>query len=349
MIKMGVKEVAPFVGMAAVQFIQVGLMAAIKAATSSGMTKFTFIFYSNALASLFLLPLSLLLHRSVRPPITFSLLCKFFLLGLLGCIAQVTGNAAIQITPASFCSAMLNLVPGFTFILAVIFRMEEIHFRRSSTLAKTTGTLVSIIGALIVILYKGPSIVMTLSLPNTPQQLLMQRSNFVIGGVLLIIDCVAASAFIITQALLLARYSAELIIVFFYCFFVAIMSAMFSLVVERDLAAWSLQPTLRLLTILYSGLIGSAAQVSIITWCLHKRGPVFVAMFHPLGIIIAAAVDIIFLGDSLYLGSMVGSIVIVIGFYSVMWGKANEAKVKDNGASSLESSSEQAPLLQSTK
>ncbi|XP_052173446.1 WAT1-related protein At3g28050-like isoform X3 [Diospyros lotus] len=279
-----------------------------------------------------------------------------------------TGNRECCNTNYSCIILLSNAQPGP--------RMEEIHFRRSSTLAKTTGTLVSIIGALIVILYKGPSIVMTLSLPNTPQQLLMQRSNFVIGGVLLIIDCVAASAFIITQvvlekisemvetsryntnhqhfslcfqALLLARYSAELIIVFFYCFFVAIMSAMFSLVVERDLAAWSLQPTLRLLTILYSGLIGSAAQVSIITWCLHKRGPVFVAMFHPLGIIIAAAVDIIFLGDSLYLGSMVGSIVIVIGFYSVMWGKANEAKVKDNGASSLESSSEQAPLLQSTK
>lgn len=50
------------------------------------------------------------------------------------------------------------------------------------------------------------------------------------------------------------------------------------------------------------GIFGSTFQVGISTWCLHRTGPVFVAMFKPLGIVIAAAVGVIFAGDTLYLG-----------------------------------------------
>ncbi|KAF7125117.1 hypothetical protein RHSIM_Rhsim12G0123100 [Rhododendron simsii] len=345
---MGMKDAVPYLGMVGVQFIQVGLIVAIKEATSSGMTKFTFVSYYNALSSLILLPTSFLIHRSTRPPITFSLLCKFFLLAVFGCIANVTGNAAIEITPASFTSAILNLVPGFTFILAVIFRMEEVHYRSSSTQAKSIGTLVLIVGALVLTLYKGPSLLTNPSHRNISQRFLIQQeTNLITGAVLLVIDCLASSAFIIAQALLLQECNAELIIVFFYCFFVAIMCAILSLVFGRDLAAWSLRPRVRMLAVLYAGFIGSAAQVSIVVWCLKKRGPLFVAVFHPLGIIISTAVGIVFLGDIMYLGSLVGSIIIVAGFYSVMWGKANERKVLEDEVSSLdESTSEEAPLLQ---
>lgn len=342
-----VDDVAPFVGMVSVQLIQVLLMVAIKEATSAGMTKFTFVFYSNALAAFILLPISLFTHRTNRPPITLSLLCKFFLLGFLGWIAQITGNVAIQITPASFVSALLNLIPGFTFVLAVIFRMEVVDFMTASTLAKAIGTIVSILGALVATLYKGPTILSTTSLTNTVEQILTIDNNYVKGGLLLIVDCFAASAFTITQTLVLKEFSAELIIVFFYCFFVVILTAVYSLLVSRDpLAAWSLQPPVRLLAILYSGIIGSATQVSISTWCVRKKGPVFVAIFHPFGIVIAVFVGMIFLNDILYTGSLVGSVIIVVGFYSVMWGKAKEQKLIKDDSSSLASPNEEAPLLQ---
>ena len=54
------------------------------------------------------------------------------------------------------------------------------------------------------------------------------------------------------QAVMLKKYPAELIVVFFYCFFVTIQSAVVSLVVERDLSFWSLQPNVRLIAVLYS-------------------------------------------------------------------------------------------------
>lgn len=46
---------------------------------------------------------------------------------------------------------------------------------------------------------------------------------------------------------------------------------------------------------------------------------------------------------------LLGAIVIIIGFYSVMWGKAKEAKVDmDDGVGSLESSAHLEPLLQNS-
>ncbi|XP_047339643.1 WAT1-related protein At5g40210-like [Impatiens glandulifera] len=348
--ELNMKEWLPYIGMIINQFIQVGLIVAIKKAGSTGLSKYIFVSYSNALASIVLLPISFLIHRSdSRPAITLSHLCWFFLLGLCGCIINVTGNAAIQITPASFASAMLNLIPAFTFLLAIIFRMEEINFRRSSTLAKTVGTVVSISAAVVVTLYKGPPLFRNFS----PTKFSFQDNgeqyyDYLAGGMLLLIDCVASAACTIIMALTLKRYRAELFIVFYYCFFVAILSAMFSLLVEGSHTSWSLLPSLRLLSILYSGVVGSATQVSISMWCIHQRGPVFVAMFHPLGIIIAAMVDIIFLGDTIYTGSMIGSTFIVIGFYFVMWGKSAERKADEESKMSHlgSSSTSKAPLLQ---
>ncbi|GLT86407.1 hypothetical protein SLE2022_045490 [Rubroshorea leprosula] len=77
------KLVLPILGMVISECALVGLMIVGKAAMSRGMSNFIFVFYCNALASLILLPSAFLFHRSERPPLTFSILCWFFLLGLL--------------------------------------------------------------------------------------------------------------------------------------------------------------------------------------------------------------------------------------------------------------------------
>ena len=52
------------------------------------------------------------------------------------------------------------------------------------------------------------------------------------------------------------------------------------------------------------GVFGSAFQVSLCTWCMHKTGPVFVCMFKPLGVVIAFASGVIFFGDTFFLGRL---------------------------------------------
>jgi len=48
--------------------------------------------------------------------------------------------------------------------------------------------------------------------------------------------------------------------------------------------------------------LGNAFEIGVTAWCLHKTGPVFVAIFAPLGIVIAAAASVICFGDALDLG-----------------------------------------------
>ncbi|XP_044491700.1 WAT1-related protein At3g28050-like isoform X1 [Mangifera indica] len=341
---MGKIDVAVVVGMVMAECAQVGLMIAGKAAMSDGMTSFVFVFYSNALASLILLPSSFLFHRSqLRPHLTLSLLGGFFLLGFLGTFAQFFGYVGIYYSSPTLGTAMLNLIPGFTFVLAVVFRMEKLDWRNSSGLAKSIGTVVLITGAFTLTYYKGPPLPLTPSTSNSSLKLFLQQSNWVIGGLLLLVDCFFASTWLIVQASILKKFPAELILVFFYCFFVAIQSAILCLFVDRNPSSWSLKSHIRLIAVLYSGIFGSTFQVGISTWCLHQTGPVFVAMFKPLGIVIAAAVGVIFAGDTLYLGSFIGGAVIVIGFYTVMWGKAKEEYV-DTGVRSYDS--QKSPLLQ---
>lgn len=40
----------------------------------------------------------------------------------------------------------------------------------------------------------------------------------------------------------------------------------------------------------------------VYTWAFRKKGPVYVAMFNPLGMVIALGMGVIFLGEGLYLG-----------------------------------------------
>ncbi|KAL8150209.1 hypothetical protein V2J09_020017 [Rumex salicifolius] len=338
---MGIENGLPYLGMIMSVCAQVGLMIVSKVAMADGMSNLVFICYSNALASLVILPFIFFFHRrESRLPLTLPIIGGFFMLGLLGFAAQILGYTGLYYSNPTLGTALLNLVPGFTFILAIVFRMERVYWRSPMFLAKTVGTLVSVAGALIVTLYQGPPILNSPSpIVSLHYNLLTQQTKWIIGGLLLIADCVMASSWLILQAYVLKRYPAELIVVLHYFAFVAVQSGVVILIVERDFNSWNLMPKVRWMAILYSvkqlnfqicllcsAVFGSAFQVGVASWCLHKKGPVFVSMFKPLGIAIAAVFGVMFSNDTFYLGSLIGIIVIIIGFYSVLWGKAKEEK-----------------------
>lgn len=331
--------VIPFIAMIVQQLAQVGIAVVAKVAMSTGMTAFTYTFYSSAFSTLLLIPLSFYLHRSALPPLWPTFLYGFFVLGLIGFLMQVLGFLGLQYSSPLLSTAILQLIPGFTFILAVILRMESFEYKSLSTMAKTIGILVSIIGAFVATLYKGPQ-VFGFSHLNS---ILTTPSAWAIGGLLTMICSLIASLFIISQAFILKKYPAELILMLFYSCCVTISCAVFSLIIERDLNSWSLSPHSRLMALIFSGLFGNVFQVSIGAWCVRKRGPLFVIMFHPLGIVIAMAASI-FMGEIIHVGSLVGSIIIVVGFYLVIWGKAKEWKKEEKNLGSNDKN--KMPLLQ---
>ena len=103
-------------------------------------------------------------------------------------MAQMVGFKGVEQSSPTLSSAMSNLTPAFTFTLAVIFRFhstswfltitiiigyvtlnwfcflvwlvkdEQVVLRSSATQAKIIGGVLSISGALVVVLYKGPKV-----------------------------------------------------------------------------------------------------------------------------------------------------------------------------------------------
>lgn len=53
------------------------------------------------------------------------------------------------------------------------------------------------------------------------------------------------------------------------------------------------------------GIVASGLVISLQTWCIHKGGPVCVAVFQPVQTVLVAILAALFLGDQLYSGGSV--------------------------------------------
>ncbi|MBA0760936.1 hypothetical protein Gotri_023648 [Gossypium trilobum] len=94
-------DVAPLIAMVTAVCTNVGANILFKEATSKGMNQYIFITYPYVVAALVLLPLSFIFPRFL------ALICAY---------------KGIAYSSPTLASAMSNLGPAFTFILAVLFR-----------------------------------------------------------------------------------------------------------------------------------------------------------------------------------------------------------------------------------
>ncbi|RZC69454.1 hypothetical protein C5167_032558 [Papaver somniferum] len=78
--------------------------------------------------------------------------------------------------------------------------------------------------------------------------------------------------------------------------------------------------------ILVQGIVGTRLSYVGMEYCVKKRGPVFTAAFSPLIQIVVAIFDFSILHEQLHLGSVLGSILVILGLYILLWGKSKEAK-----------------------
>ncbi|KAK2994096.1 hypothetical protein RJ640_024360 [Escallonia rubra] len=338
--------VVPFAAMVSTEFTDVGMATISKAAMTKGMSNLVFVVYYNALGTIILFPF--LVSRKKGAPLTCPLICRLFLLGLIGSLAQILAFAGLKDSSPTLSSAIGNLNPIFTFLLAIIFRMEKLDLRSSTGLAVSLGAVVSVSGVFIVTLYKGPQFLKASSFPpDFPHNLLhSQDSKWIVGGLLLATTCFLTSIWNVFMAATVKVFPEKITIIFFQCFFSTILCGTYSLIVERNLKSWKLRADMEMIAILYSAIFAVVFRNGVYTWCLQDKGPVYVAMFKPLAIVIAVVTGVLFLGETLYIGSVIGAIIIALGFYTVMWGKGKEQSlIPDNGVDVLESCSEKRPLL----
>ncbi|KAG2308004.1 hypothetical protein Bca52824_027752 [Brassica carinata] len=334
------RDVLPFAAMFTVECTTVGASTLYKAASSRGLSFYVFVFYSYLVSTLVLLPLPLIFGRSRRLPPAKSPLFKISYLDLSA------GCKGIEYSSPTLASAVSNLTPAFTFTLAVIFRMEQVRLRSSSSQAKMVGAILSISGALVIVLFNGPKVFFGTSFTPSPptisldQNLTSSDSSWMIGGLLLASQYFLLSVWYIIQTQVMETYPEEIRVVFLYNLFATLISAPVCLFLESNLTSWVLKPDISLAAIVYSGFFISVFGALTHTWGLHLKGPVYVSLFRPLSIAIAVAMGAIFLGDALHRGStVIGSMILCFGFYTVIWGKAREDSTK------IVAGSEHSPLL----
>uniref|UniRef100_A0A2C9VJV1 WAT1-related protein n=1 Tax=Manihot esculenta TaxID=3983 RepID=A0A2C9VJV1_MANES len=325
--------VKPAILMVVVHIAYTGVNVLYKLAANEGLNLRILIAYRWIFSSAFLVPLALIVERKSRPKLTRVVLFQAFLCGLFGGLAsQNLYLESLALTSATYVTAISNLLPAITLILALSFRLENLEIKTTIGKAKVMGTIVGIGGAMLLSLYKGPETnVWSLKLHllrRSQHQHSHISSTHVLGSSLAFGSCTSYALWLIVQTKMSKRYPCHYSSSALMSIMASIQCVILSLCMERNWSQWKLGWNLMLLTVLYSGIVIAGLVVVLIAWCVHVRGPVFVANFNPLSLLLTAIMGSLILEEKLHLGSILGAGLIVCGLYMVLWGKDKEMKEK---------------------
>ncbi|XP_021727850.1 WAT1-related protein At1g68170-like [Chenopodium quinoa] len=305
-----------------------------KLAAVDGMNLRVLVAYRLLFAAAFIVPVAYFIERNLtsKPKLTWTVLGQAFLCGLFG--GTLVYNLFLEslvLTSATFAAAMLNLIPAVTFILAVFFRLEKVTLKTVPGRAKVMGTILGILGAMVLTFYKGVEI----KIGSTNAHLMKEAARRpvvhdarerLIGSVLALGGCCSYASWLIVQAKMSINYPSPYSCTALMSIMGSIQSVVFAFCMDRDLKLWKLGWNIRLLTVSYSGIVASGVMVTLTAWCIRLKGPLFVSIFNPLTVVLVAFAGFLLLDEKLYLGSVLGAILIVIGLYGVVWGKGKEIK-----------------------
>uniref|UniRef100_A0ACD5UA50 Uncharacterized protein n=1 Tax=Avena sativa TaxID=4498 RepID=A0ACD5UA50_AVESA len=322
--------------MVVVEFIFSALQIFIKLALDDGMDERVLVAYRLMFGAAFLCPVAFLIERKKRPPLTIKVVTGLFLCGLFGItINQNLLVLAIKLTNSTtIVTALSNLTPQSTFIVAILSRMETLKLKKPSGRAKLTGTLVGLGGAMLLTFYKGPEMKFLRNLGHTGlshahgshQQLRPPpaEGSRILGSFLAITSCFSYAIWLTIQAKVGQVYPCHYSIAAMVCLFGAVQSTLLALCLHRDTDHWRLGLNIRLYSSAYAGIVASGSAFPLMSWCLRKKGPLYVAMFGPLIVVFVAVMSSIVLDETLHIGIVLGAVLIVAGLYMVLWGKARE-------------------------
>ncbi|CAN6349442.1 unnamed protein product [Urochloa humidicola] len=328
------KKTIPYALGVVIQVIYAATIVISKASFDQGLSIFVYILYRQAAACLLLLPVAILLERRNAPPMSFRLLLKMFLYSLVNTLGSCLYNTSLKYTSATTAAAICSSIPVITFFLALLLRMEAMKLKSSPGMAKAAGITLCLAGVLIIALYAGPLLRplnrhRVLADHGSKQaaaaQRVISKGLWILGTFLTLVACVAWSFFFVFQALLLKEYPNKLLAALIQCLFGTVQSLLVAVAMERDhgFSRWKLGLNLSLVSVAYSGIVGTAICLYLQTWCVAMKGPVFLAMWNPLCLLLTLLCSSL-LGETVHLGSILGGILLVGGLYSVLWGKRKE-------------------------
>ncbi|XP_027347580.1 WAT1-related protein At1g25270-like [Abrus precatorius] len=328
-----VQDFKPVLLMVLVQIAYASVNVLYKLAINDGMSIRVVIAYRLMFAVVFTFSLALIFERKNRPKLTWRVLFMSFFSGLFG--GSLLHNLfleALDLVSATFATAVYNLVPAVTFMLAIFCGLEKLNMRSSAGKAKVLGTILGIGGSMLLTFYKGleinvRSFGINLLQKNGHVATLHTDSDHKFLGVLCGFgSCFSFALWLIIQSKMSKEFPSHHTSTALMSLMAAIQATAFALYTEKDWSQWKLGSSIRLLTVTYTGIVASGGAVIVIAWCVRMRGPMFVSVFNPLMLVLVAVADSLMLDENLYVGSVIGAFLIVCGVYMVLWGKSKEMK-----------------------
>ncbi|KAF7134894.1 hypothetical protein RHSIM_Rhsim08G0004000 [Rhododendron simsii] len=265
-----------------IQSIYAGMFLLSKAAFDLGMNTFVFVFYRQAAAAVFLIPLA-----------------------------------------------------------AAFEWMEMVRLRTSGGIAKVAGLAICLVGVATIAFYRGPTLKLLVhhhllgSYHNTTIQqhghevASNSHTTWIKGCFLMLMANIFWGLWLVLQVPVIKSYPSKLVLTALQCLFSAIQSFLIAVALERDPNQWRLEWNVRLLAVVYCGVVVTGVTFYLQAWVIEKKGPVFLAMSQPLAFAFTIFSSAFLLGETISLGSVLGAMVLVGGLYSVLWGKNREHKVED--------------------
>ncbi|KAF9600878.1 hypothetical protein IFM89_013785 [Coptis chinensis] len=307
----------------------------LKKVLDEGMDHFVLIAYRTSSAAILLAPIAYFWERKSMPKLNAAILCQLFLSALVGAtLTQYFFFLGIEYTSASLSCAFMNIIPVLTFVMALPFRLETLDIKSNTGRAKMLGAMLCVGGALLLTFYKGiPLTHLSHSRAASNSKFHVNVSDshekthrWIIGSIALFAGSAFWSSWYLIQAKISKRFPCQYTSTAIMNFFGTLQSALLSFIIHRDISIWAPKEKSDILILLYLGVVGSGFFFVGMSWCVKKKGPLFTAAFNPFIQIIVVMYEVTILHEQLYLGSILGTLIVVIGLYLLLWGKSKEAK-----------------------
>lgn len=317
----------PVFAMISLQFLYASMSLATKATLNKGFSPIIFLVYRQTASSILLIPASILTMR--RKPTDKTLGTKGFFLVFMAALIGVTMCAnfyyeGLKLASATIASAMSNLIPAETFLIAAAVGIEKVTLGNIRSMAKVLGTIICVCGAIVMVLLKGQKL-LNAELNRIILSSFLQGAGdkWLLGCFFLIASSTCWSAWLIIQVPINRKHLDPLLLSAMMSVVSALQTAILALFIEQDWSVWRADSSLSLLFCFYTGFC-CAVSYFVQAWSIGIRGPLFSAMFSPLGTVITSIAASFLLQEELYIGSLVGAIAIAAGLYVVLWGKAED-------------------------
>ncbi|XP_072989458.1 WAT1-related protein At4g30420 [Typha latifolia] len=329
-------EYKPGLAMVVVQCIYAIMALTAKAAFSHGMSPMVFVVYRQAIATLVLLPTTILAKggRISEMGLGMAAFCLVFVASLVGAtINQYLYYQGLHLASSSMATAMSNLIPAVTFVMAAAIGLEKVKIRSLRSMAKIFGTIICVGGAMSMVFLKGPKL-LTTDYQHLITLLHSVNDKWIEGCLFLIGSSFCWSSWLIMQVPICKSYLDPLTLSAWMCLLSTFQSAILTFFLQPDLSTWKITSFLDLFCCIFAGIFGSGVTFYLQSWSIAARGPLYSAMFNPLNTVITTIFASLILHEELHAGSLIGALAVVGGLYVVLWGKAQDLETKGKPGSS---------------